>query len=102
VNLEAFEDAYLGRVEGVDGRGFDDLVRYFGAEDLDRRLQEAIDAAQAALDGIEGPLRAAVVSRNAQVVVAVEAIDALTTLMKDELVPLLQLALPMRADGDND
>jgi hypothetical protein len=43
-----------------------------------------------------------VVARNAEVVLAVDAIDALTTLMKDELVPLLQLALPMRADGDND
>ncbi len=102
VNLEAFEDAYLGRVGGVEGRGFDDLVRHFGAEDLDRRLEEAIDRAQAALDAIEGPLRSAVVARNAEVVLAVDAIDALTTLMKDELVPLLQLALPMRADGDND
>jgi hypothetical protein len=102
VNLETFEDAYLGRADGVDGRGLDDLVRYFGADDLDRRMQEAIDRAQAALDAIEGPLHVAVVSRNAEVVLAVEAIDALTTLMKDELVPLLQLALPMRADGDND
>jgi predicted lipoprotein len=102
VNLETFEDAYLGRVGGVDGRGLDDLVRWFGAEDLDRRMQEAIDVAQAALEAIEGPLRAAVVSRNEQVLAAVTAIDALTTMMTDELVPLLQLALPMRADGDND
>lgn len=102
VNLETFEDAYLGRVDGVNGPGFDDLLQFFGATDLDRRMQEAITAAKAAVAAIEGPLSVAVVARNAQVIAAVDALDALTTLMKTELITLLDVELPMRAEGDND
>lgn len=102
VNLEAFRDAYLGHDGAEDGPGFDDLLRFLGASDLDTRMQAAITAALTAVAAIEGPLSVAVVERPEQVVAAVEAVDALTTLLKTEFITVLDLELPMRAEGDND
>ena len=102
VNLEAFRAGYLGLDGEVDGPGIDDLLDFVGASELDQRIQDALADAMEAVDAIEGPLVVAVIERNAQVVAAVDAIDALTTLLKTELVTILDLELPMRAEGDND
>ncbi len=102
VNLEAFRDAYLGQSATTNGAGFDDLLVFLGAAELDRRIQDALGAAMDAVVAIEGPLVVAVDARNAQVVVAIDAIEVLTTLLKTEFITVLDLELPMRAEGDND
>jgi predicted lipoprotein len=101
-NLEAFRAGYLGHDGTTDGPGLDDLLREVGATDLDGRMQAAIDAAIEAVEAIEGPLSVAVVERPAQVAAAIEAVDALTLLLKTEVITVLDLELPMRAEGDND
>lgn len=102
VNLEAFRAGYLGLDGEIDGPGIDDLLDFVGASELDDRIQAALAAAMEAVDAIEGPLVVAVIERNEQVVAAIDAIDALTTLLKTELITILDLDLPMRAEGDND
>jgi predicted lipoprotein len=101
-NLEAFRDAYLGAAPPVEGFGFDDLLRSVGAEDLDRRIQEAIAVAFGAFDVIEGPLEVAVDSDHADVVALHQAILAVADLFKDEVLVILDLTLPNRVEGDND
>ncbi|GAB4208542.1 MAG: hypothetical protein OHK0013_27100 [Sandaracinaceae bacterium] len=101
-NLEAFRDGYLGRHGTTDGPGFDDLLRGVGAADLDTRMQAAVAAAIDAIDAVEGPLSVAVVERPAQVAAALMAVDVLGELLKTEFITVLDLELPMRAEGDND
>lgn len=101
-NIRAFRSAYLGGEPGLDGQGFDDLLRTVGANDLDSRMQRAIQGSLNAVDAIEGPLGDAVRNRNATVVAAYDAITVLVRLMKTEFVTVLDLELPMHVEGDND
>jgi predicted lipoprotein len=101
-NLEAFRDAYLGAAPPVEGFGFDDLLRGVGADDLDRRIQEAIAVAFAAFDAVDGPLELAVDADRADVVALHDAILAVANLFKDEVLVILDLTLPNRVEGDND
>jgi len=101
-NIRALRGVYLGGEPGTDGQGFDDLLRTIGANDLDSRMQRAIQGSLNAVDAIEGPLGDAVRNRNAQVVAAYDALTVLVRLMKTEFVTVLDLELPMHVEGDND
>ena len=101
-NLEAFRDAYLGAAPPGEGFGFDDLLRSVGADDLDRRIQEALAVAFAAFDAVDGPLEVAVDADHADVVALHGAILAVANLFKDEVLVILDLTLPNRVEGDND
>jgi hypothetical protein len=65
-------------------------------------MQQGIEGTLTALEAIEGPLAAAVVDRNEQVMAAWRALDALMRTLKTELATVLDLELPMRVEGDND
>jgi predicted lipoprotein len=101
-NLIGFESAYLGAPVGTEGAGFDDLLRSIGAEALDARIQAEIAAAFAALDAIEGPLEAALVTDHEGVVALHDAIRALADSFRVEVVSLLDLQPSVRIEGDND
>lgn len=102
-NLEAFRDAYLGAPPAIaDAPGFDDLLRSIGATTLDDQIQTAIAACFTALDAVEGPLEAALILDHPDVVLLHEALRALGTLFKVDVITLLDLELPTRLEGDAD
>ena len=101
-NLVGFESAYLGAPAGTEGAGFDDLLRSIGAEALDTRIQAEIAAAFTAIDALEGPLEAALVTDREGVVALHDAIRALADSFRVEVVSLLDLQPSMRIEGDND
>ncbi len=102
INLLAFRDVYLGAAPPRDALGFDDLLRSMGADDLDRRIREAIDVALAAVDPVEIPLETAVDTDAVDVAELHRTTRALADLFKVEVLTLLDLELPNRVEGDND
>lgn len=101
-NLIGFQSAYLGAPAGTDAPGFDDLLRSIGAGALDTRIQGEIAAAFTALEAVDGPLEAAVLTDHADVVTLHEALRVLADSFRIEVVTLLDLQPSMRIEGDND
>jgi putative iron-regulated protein len=93
LNALAVENVYLGRYEGMDGPGIDDLVR---ARDtaLDDRLKSELTAALDAIEAIPPPFDQALVtdSSRALIMTAINALrDATDTIV--EVATLLGIAL---------
>lgn len=102
-NLRGFRRLFLGNEPGeAEQSGFDDLVSAMGAADLSADILAATDAAIAAVEAIEGDLRAAVQSNPEQVRAAQAALKDLTDLLKSQLVTVLNLSVPQEGAGDND
>jgi len=86
--------------KGGDGSGLDDAVRQVNA-DLEQRLEEKLDAALAALVGLESPLERAVVEKREEVQKAYEAVRALEIAFKTELPSVLGVTITFNSgDGD--
>jgi putative iron-regulated protein len=62
-NAQGLENVYLGRIDGVDGPGLDELV---AARDpaLDTRMKQQLTAALAAIDAIPGPFDQAILGED--------------------------------------
>jgi putative iron-regulated protein len=63
-NMEGIENAYLGRWNGQDGPGLDELVAARSAE-LDTRMKSQLTAAIAAINAIPGPFDQAILGDDA-------------------------------------
>lgn len=87
---------------GGDGVGFDDLLVAAGAESLATEVLEATDAAIALADAIEGDVPTLLAEDPAALEPLHAALKAITDLLKTQVVTVLDLELPMRAEGDND
>lgn len=103
-NIRAFEAVYLGNQPDAaeEGRGFDDMLIAAEAEDLDMQIKTAIAEAIAALEAVNGSLKLALQEDPQSVVNAYDKAKALGDLVKTQLVSVLDLEIPMRAEGDND
>ncbi|MCB9680061.1 MAG: hypothetical protein H6733_01190 [Alphaproteobacteria bacterium] len=97
-NLDGVEAVFTGG----DGDGLDDVVRSLGQEAMVTDVMDAIAAARAAADAIDGDLAAAVDDDAADVTALYDAVHHVTDVLGDDLVPLLSLTLPSEAGGDND
>ncbi len=88
-NMRGVENVYLGRYL-ADGAALEDLVRQHDLQ-LDGRVKQHITAAQAALANITVPFGEAITAQPVQVHNAIVAINALGTVLADELLPFVQL-----------
>lgn len=102
INLHAFRDGYLGAPPPAEAPGFDDLLVAMGASDLDRRIQDAIELALAALERVAPPLESAVDTDRDDVAELHRTSRAVADLFRVELLTILDLELPNRVEGDND
>ena len=97
-NVRGFQRIY----EGGEGTGFDDLLVEVGQAELAMQMsaaiQNAIDVIAAISDDVPTLLAA---DENALVPVH-DALRAITDLLKTQLITVLDLELPMRAETDND
>ncbi|MFT3884794.1 MAG: imelysin family protein [Flavobacteriales bacterium] len=87
-NIKGVENVYLGRYT-ADGLGLEDFVRQYNLQ-LDQRIKQHVAASIAALNAITVPFGEAIVSQQVQVHQAIDAINALATVLNDELMPLVQ------------
>jgi len=87
---------------GGDGTGFDDLLVDAGAESLSTEVLEAIDVAIVLADAIEEDVPTLLAEDPTALDPLHAAIKAITDLLKTQVVTVLDLELPMRAEGDND
>jgi uncharacterized protein len=102
-NLRGFSAIYHGGERAdAQARGFDDLLRGVGAVALADELDADIEAALIAVEALGPSLRAALAQDPARVVAAHAAVRKITDNLKTELVAVLDLELPQRAEGDND
>ncbi len=79
-NAQGLENVYLGRFNGVDGAGLDDLVKARDAA-LDTKMKQELTAALAAIDAIPGPFDQAILGEDTadgrvKVLAAVRALQA--------------------------
>lgn len=102
-NLEAFNAAYLGHLDGAeDGPGFDDLLLEVGAEDVDTQMRKRLDDALAAAKALPEDMKGATAAGDPKLGEAYDAIKSLTDLVRTQFISVLDLELPQRAEGDND
>jgi hypothetical protein len=103
-NLRGLERVLFGgpRAEAATRTGFDDLLVGVSAADLAADLGARVEAAQAAVDGIPGELKAAVATDPAPVRAAHGAVKAITDLLKSRFVTVLALRAPDEGAADND
>lgn len=103
-NLVAFQHAYFGGdpLAAPDALGFDDLLEAAGASALASDFALKIDAALTAAAAIDDPLEATLAADEPRVRAAYTALAELNRLTKTDLLSVLDLELPERAEGDND
>lgn len=88
-NIRGVENVYLGKYL-TDGTGLEDFTREHDLQ-LDNAIKQRIAAAVAALGTITVPFGEAISQQPVQVQQAIDAIDALSGTLNDELLPLVQL-----------
>jgi predicted lipoprotein len=101
-NARTFRALFLGAATPEAGTGFDDLLRELGADSLADTMLLRIEEAIAALDAIPSPLETALLEARPAVDLAYARLRALADILKTELLTVLDLELPDRAEGDND
>jgi predicted lipoprotein len=102
-NAAANIDAFLELWTGGDGAySFDDLMVDIGAGAVGADFVAKLEAARAALDAIEMPLETALESDHASVLAAHDSLRIALELFKTQVISLLDLEPPQRAEGDND
>ena len=86
---------------GEEGMGVSDLVAAL-SEETDRRLREQFTAAIAAIDAVDGTLRAAISERPQQVVAVHDALQDVQVTVSTEVVSLLGVSVGFTdTDGDS-
>lgn len=101
-NLDAFEALFRGARNGVDGIGFDDLLRSAGAATLANDLQSAIDAAQATAASLPPVTPGNLDSELGSWIAMHRDVKAITDLLKVDFASTLTLTPPPGAGEDND
>lgn len=102
-NLLGGRNLALGCQAQHAGPGLDDLLEVKGAGEVGARLKERFDGAQAALDAIEETDLAVALTQDQPSVQALfDAIRATNTVLKTEVITVLDLELPRSLEGDND
>jgi predicted lipoprotein len=101
-NLRGFRKLFQGCAEGNAGFGFDDWLVAVGAGELSARMLSALDAAEAAVAGLDQPLEVLVVDDPGRVRAVYDALKGLTDPLKTEFVTTLNLERPAGTIGDND
>lgn len=84
---------------GGEGRGFEDLLRELGHDDLADEVLAAFDAADAAAAALTAPIDD---PDPARPLALHEALDVLGDALKNDLATVLALQVPTEASGDND
>lgn len=85
---------------GQDSPGLSALVTPL-SEETDRRMRDRLDAAIAAVDGVEGPMKVALQERPQQVNALYENLSTLQTTLATEVVSLLGVSVGFSdTDGD--
>ena len=98
--LLGMRDVYRGR-EADGGLGISHLVIPLSSA-ADERMRSQFEAALAAVDAVDGPLRAAIVDRPAQVRVVYDRLMELRRTLNTEVVSLLGVAVGFSdTDGDS-
>lgn len=101
-NLRAFERIFFGDAPAGTAPGLDDLLASIGAADVRDRVATALASAIAAVEALPPITPASLEANVAAVGAAYDAVKGLTDLLKSELLCVLGIDLPNRADGDND
>jgi len=101
-NVEAFRRVFAGGEPGGADVGFDDLLDAMGQGALATRLDQELQAAVTALEGLPATLLEAVNTAPADVLAAYEVVRTPIQTFRTEVLSLLDLELPQRAEGDND
>lgn len=102
-NLRGVRGIWSGqRAGGAEGPGFAALAGAVGATDLVDTMNAALDDADAAFAGLEGPLDTLIRDEPARVAAAYDALKAFTVPMKTQLATVLALRVPDEGAGDND
>lgn len=102
-NLHAFRLIFEGCQEAYAGFGFDDWLRAANPDgDLDRRMLEALKSAQQSVAEFQGSLEDAFYDNPDAARHLHAAVKGVTDLLKTEFITVLNLELPMTAEGDND
>jgi predicted lipoprotein len=102
-NLVGYRRLTEGCGANFEGMGFDDLLRAVGTEAVAAKLVERVQAAQAALQGVEeADLAQALTQDKASVRAVYDGFKGVTDVMKTELATVLDLELPTAVEGDND
>jgi uncharacterized protein len=103
-NLAGFRALFEGCGDNNTGLGVDDALRALGpaGESLASRMLAALTNAERVARTLSPPLESAAVQDPAKVEALYRAIKGITDLLKTEMVTLLDIELPMAAEGDND
>ncbi len=102
-NMRGLRAVIVGNRPGEAARpGFDDALSALGAGALATSLVADIDAAIAAVEGLEGTLQQALASDPAKVRAVHAAVKKVTDVMKSQMVSVLALTLPREGAADND
>lgn len=101
-NLTAFRLLFEGCGENYAGFGFDDWLREADQGDLADRMLTNLAAAQQEVAALPRLLEDAFYDAPAEARAVHTAIKGITDLLKTEFVSVLNLELPMTAEGDND
>ncbi len=100
-NLAAFRLAFTGC--GLpEGAGFDDWLREAGADDLRMRMLAALSETEAMVATFDQPLQVVLADEPERLEELHATLKGVTDLLKTEFVSVLNLELPMSAEGDND
>ena len=101
-NFQAFRRIFNGGEPGGTEIGFDDLLSEMGQGELATRLDGELADAITAIEGLQGTLLEAVTNTPQEVLAAYEKARVPITTYRTEVLSVLDLELPQRAEGDND
>lgn len=101
-NLIAFRSLFEGCGADYAGVGFDDWLREAGQAELADRMLSNLSAAEQAVSSLPRLLEDAFYDAPDEARAVHTAIKGVTDLLKTEFVSVLNLELPMTAEGDND
>ncbi len=102
-NLRGARLVFLGENDdGIDGPGFDDLLRSAGHDDAATTITAAADVAVAAAEGFEGTIEDVLVTEPERVRALHATVKVFTDELKGTLPSLLGLRVPDEGAGDND
>jgi uncharacterized protein len=100
-NLAAFRLAFTG-CGMPDGAGFDDWLTEAGADELRIRMLAALAETEALVATFDQPLQVVLAEEPERLAELHATLKGVTDLLKTEFVSVLNLELPMSAEGDND
>ena len=104
-NLQALENLYRGKANGVDGQGFDDYLTFVKADfdgvPLADKISEQFASCYTAIDAITPPLDNSITAENAKCETAYLELKKLVVLMKLDMSSQLGILITF-SDNDGD